>query len=270
MVILFSTFLTLLVGQTWAAAQKIEIVGPIEAVATDTITVHGYIVHTKGALIQATLEVNRGAKIEGTLLNDGSVQAREIYAIRLSAKAQSLELVGVVTSIDETTIGVGGQSFSLAGAQVKGTIVVGDTVKVEATLQADGTWAAIEVQKINAANPPVKGEFEIVGTLTEVGDGFIVVSGQKFDTTGAEIHDTLMAGMTVKVHAKLVNGQMVATEVESTYHAPEATAEGTPSPEATQGPDDHASRGQDDHSQDDHGKDGSGHDNGDDHGSGHG
>jgi hypothetical protein len=269
LVVLF--FLMVLTGNTLAAAQKIEIIGAIDAVTADTITVHGYTVHTTGALIQATLEVNKGVKIEGTLLSDGSVQAREIYAIRLSAKIQTLELVGVVTSIDETTIGLDGQSFSLAGAQIKGTIVVGDTVKVEAVLQTDGTWAAREVRKLGAAKAPANGEIEIVGTLTEVGDGFVVVSGQRFDTTGAEIHDPLMAGMTVNVHARLVNGQMLATEIESTYHTPRVTAEATLSPDGEHGPDDHSSGGQDDHSQsqDDHGKDGSGHDSGDDHGGGH-
>jgi hypothetical protein len=51
-------------------------------------------------------------------------------------------------------------------------------------------------------------EIEIVGTLQQIGDGFIVVSGQRIGVIGAEIKNPLVVGA-------LVNGQLVAREVEN-------------------------------------------------------
>jgi LysM repeat protein len=58
-------------------------------------------------------------------------------------------------------------------------------------------------------------EVELTGVLEQIGDGFIVVSGQTISIVGAEINDPLVVGGAVKVHFSTINGQAVAREVES-------------------------------------------------------
>jgi LysM repeat protein len=64
------------------------------------------------------------------------------------------------------------------------------------------------------AQDQLTGEVELIGALEQVGNGFIVVSGQTISINGAEIKDPLTVGDMVKVHYSLVGGQAVAREVE--------------------------------------------------------
>ena len=61
---------------------------------------------------------------------------------------------------------------------------------------------------------PDDDEFEIVGTLQQIGNGFIVVAGLPIGIVDAEINDPLIQGGLVKAHLSVVNGQLVAREVE--------------------------------------------------------
>ncbi|GEM_PF-5283082 len=56
-----------------------------------------------------------------------------------------VEFTGTVESMDGDTWIIDGQTIIVTNAEIKGNIQVGDTVKVEAYLQADGSLAALEI-----------------------------------------------------------------------------------------------------------------------------
>lgn len=63
-----------------------------------------------------------------------------------STSSNSTEVVGAIQSVTSNSITVNGVTITLGkNAEVKGTLKVGDVVKVEATKQADGSLLASEV-----------------------------------------------------------------------------------------------------------------------------
>ena len=60
-------------------------------------------------------------------------------------------------------------------------------------------------------------ELEVVGTLDEVGENYVVVAGQRYDTTGAEVKGVLVVGTLVKLELKrLDSGILIVEEVKPT------------------------------------------------------
>lgn len=205
-------------AQSNGGSAEVELIGVIEAMDTQTITVNGQIVNVARAEIRTALSVGLAVEVEGWLLVDGSVLAREVYAVQAGIQPGEVEVIGAVESLGSAALVVNGLTFDVSAAEMPGgTPAVGDRVKVHASLSADGRWIAREVERFvdnsTSGAAPV-GEVEITGTLTEIGTDFIVVSGQTIGTVGAEIKDTLVIGALVKVHMSVVSGQWVAHEVE--------------------------------------------------------
>ncbi|HML21503.1 MAG TPA: DUF5666 domain-containing protein [Aggregatilinea sp.] len=211
---------------------KVELVGLIEAVEQDTITVNGLVVDVAGAQVGAALEVGTAVWIEGVTLADGTIRASEVIPAESGVLLPGeLELVGLLDSLSASSAEVNGLAFDLAVAEVERGLAVGDLVKVHAGLSMDGNWIAREIETFAlddstttgataTAQPRFDdGEFEIVGTLMNAGEGFIVVAGQQIDVTRAEMHGTPLLGALVKVHLSLVNGEWVAREVETRFDA---------------------------------------------------
>jgi hypothetical protein len=128
------------------------------------------------------------------------------------------ELTGTLDAIGSGTITINGQLIDISGAEIKNALVPGALVKVHLSL-VNGQWVAREVELAgndDSSNDSARpaGEFEIYGTISEIGSGYIVVNGQRISTTGAEIEGPLAVGSFVKVHLSNVNGQWVAREVE--------------------------------------------------------
>ncbi len=210
---------------------KVELVGLIEAVGQDAITVNGLVVDVAGAEVSATLDVGAAVWVEGVTLVDGTIRASEVAPAEDGVLLPGeIEIVGVLDSLSSGAAAVNGLTFDLAVAEVEGGLAVGDLVKVHAGLSTDGDWIAREIEAFvtddststsgatATAEPRFhNGEIEIVGTLTNAGDGFIVVAGQQIDISGAEIHGTPLLGALVKVHLSLVNGEWVAREVETQF-----------------------------------------------------
>jgi len=204
---------------------EVEVVGAIEALGTNTLTVNGLLVDISSAEINTALQLDLTVKVEGVLASDGTITARQVNAVDQGILPDEAEFVGVVDRFDGNTLVVGGIAFDVSGAEISGDIAVGATVKVHARLLEDGTWTAREVEtedntpEAEATAEPEQndqaGEFEITGTLESVGDGFIVVSGQTISIAGAEIKDMLVPGALVKIHLSLIDGQLVAREVEN-------------------------------------------------------
>jgi uncharacterized membrane protein YgcG len=238
--LLILALVTLLIGQAvlaQSAQDTVELVGTIEAVNADgSIVVNGQTITITTAELNVALATGQVVKVEGTLLSDGHIAAREVQAPDVDdlQDDDEIELIGIVDSFDGTTLVVSGIPIDVRTAEINSPIVVGQLIKVHASFDANGNLIARETDD-NAddgmpspdSTPEVgddnggdddddrPGEFEITGTLEQVGDGFIMVNGQTISITGAEIKNQLVVGALVKLHLSHQNGQLVAREVEN-------------------------------------------------------
>lgn len=195
---------------------EVEFVGPIQAVDGTTLTVGGLSVDISAAQVRTPLALDALVRVEGVLLPDGSIVAREVRAATLPDEA---EFVGLVDALTAEAVVVSGLSFDVRAAEVGPGVAVGARVKVHATLSTEGVWVARQVALFipDRAGDDDDGDddrAELVGTLQEVGADYIVVSGQRISTVGAEIHDPLVVGLLVRVHLRLQGADLVAREVE--------------------------------------------------------
>lgn len=213
---------------------QIEFVGEIEALTTTTITINGQVIDISTAELNTALAVGEVVKVEGTLESDGSITARELYAVEDDDLLPGeVEIIGPITALDGDTITIGGLVIHVAEAELSDDLVleVDAVVKVHMSLVADTagveSWVAREVKADDTSDDSqddgsddsnddsaLPGEFEIVGTLTQTDGDTIVVSGLTIDITTAEIKGTLVVGALVKVHLSSVDGVLVAREVE--------------------------------------------------------
>jgi hypothetical protein len=212
-----------------ASTDNVEIVGVIQKVDAGTLTINGLTIDVRRAQLNVRVSVGLAVKVEGTLSGTGNnIVAREINAAETGIKPGEVEIVGIVQSMNGQQITVNGQVIDLSGAEIKAGVTVGKTVKVHLTVNTSGVWAAREVEVVLPGSPNDDvgddnsvtdnarvGEVEITGTLEQAGSDFIVVSGQRISITGAEVKGRLVAGVLVKVHFRVVNGQRVAREVEN-------------------------------------------------------
>ena len=177
------------------------------------------------------------------------------------APTSLIELRGVVSAQDATTLSIGSQMIDISGALVGEGVGVGQRVRVRAALAGPNLWRAQLVElftgsDMNAPLPnsgagtptstpfpmnapsvgtptatplpfsappagvpgagdiPFVDEFELVGTLDAVNGQTIIVSGLPISIVGAEIKTTLVAGMPVEVHVRMVNNVLTAREVD--------------------------------------------------------
>lgn len=160
---------------------------------------------------------------------------------RLSADGQSaqVEFTGVVDSIAADQWVVSGQVLLLTPqTAIDSSISVGNSVKVYATVTADGAVTANKIELPIAGSSPAvaqstPGAFddnddEFTGVVEAINPDSWLVSGQTFAFTAqTEIKDNIVVGDLVKVHfVTNPDGTMTATEIER------ATA-ATPDPSAT-------------------------------------
>jgi hypothetical protein len=227
----------------------IEIQGAITALTDTTLVVNGLTVDISTAQKRGTLVVGAIVKVEGTLLADGTVKARQVKVVTDATAPQENELTGSVESITGAVMVVSGQSFNTASAEIGSGVVVGVRVKVHFTI-VDGVFVAREVslaaapRRDDTPRGDRVGENELTGTVESIAGAVMVVSGQSFNTASAEIGSGVIVGAQVKVHYAVVDGVNVAREIHLATD-----------PDRSR--DDNPRRG---------GDDGAGHDAGDDHG----
>lgn len=205
------------------STNEIELVGVIQAYdGVSLLTVNDLTIDASTAEISTPLDVGLAVRVEGWLLTDGTVQAREIAPAEDDIMPGELETVGVLTSIDAAVAVVSGLTFDITAAEVEPGLVPGDVVEVHARL-VDTTWVAREIARHMSdsmddpspddSSDDMSEDFEITGTLQEIGDGYIIVSDQMIDTQTAEIHGPLVVGALVSVEVHWVDDVLVAHEV---------------------------------------------------------
>lgn len=148
---------------------------------------------------------------------------------KLSADGQSakVEFTGVVDSIASDQWVISGQTLLITSqTSIDDSILVGNTVKVEATVTADGKVTAnkIELPRVDSSDPKQKStptgfndkRDEFIGVVEAITADSWKVGGQTFGVTAqTEFKGNILLGDNVKVHYVLnSDGTMTATEIE--------------------------------------------------------
>ncbi|MEW6579933.1 MAG: DUF5666 domain-containing protein [Chloroflexota bacterium] len=231
---------------------EVEVVGVVKAIeGGTTLTVNGLRIDAAGAEIKTAIMVGAAVKVEGTLQPDGTILAREVKA----AEDEGLlpgesEFIGTLAGLSGTTATVNGLVFDIASAEIEPGLAAGMVVKVHARLSDGGVWVARAIERfVPAAGGTPEGHvpipagaectqchetqpgvaapsglvkvdddgLEIIGTLDEIGENYVVVAGQRYDTTGAEMKGALVVGTLVKIElTRLDSGILIAREVKPT------------------------------------------------------
>lgn len=116
-----------------------------------------------------------------------------------------IELVGEIEALSTTTLTINSQVVDISVAELNTTLAIGEVVKVEGTLEADGSIVAREVKSVEEGEL-LPGEVEIIGPVEAFDTDFLTIGGLVIDITTAELEDTLVleVGAVVKVHMSVV------------------------------------------------------------------
>lgn len=144
----------------------------------------------------------------------------------------TFELTGTLQSINLQEIVIDGITVDIRIADLGTRLTLGEIVRVEGTLEG-GTFTAREVgpprlpdpaatpevtagEASGASNNRDDDDFEFRGIIDSVGEGFVIVSGQRVEiASSTEIEAPLTAGQLVKVEGRLEGGIFAAREIET-------------------------------------------------------
>ncbi len=192
-------------------ANRFTITGPVEAMDAAGWTVAGQPIAVDEATdVEDGIVVGDTVRVDGLIQDDGSFLAEQI---RLIARDDGLpfEFTGVVEAMAGDAWTISGIAItSDADTEVDTAIVVGDVVKVEGQILADGVWLAHEIKLVDDD----ENEFEITGVVETMAPWR--VAGIEFETRDwTEIDPDVAIGDLVKVEGIiLADGTWVADEIE--------------------------------------------------------
>lgn len=230
---------------------EVKFNGEISEISTNSVTVEGVVFRTDAQTsLPQGLSAGKTVKVQALLLPDGSRYALSLSLDDSPDSANEFEFYGTVQAIDSASWMIADQLIKIDGVtQIDAGIVVGDTVKVEGTLQ-DGSLLANKIEKDSSLSPessetpaPAGQEVEISGLLQAINGGIYVVGGVEYHTNSAtEIKGVLVVGDFVKVHASLqADGTYLAREIEKSDDDDGISSSETPemseTPEASETPD---------------------------------
>jgi hypothetical protein len=142
----------------------------------------------------------------------------------ISLDDNQVEFTGALEALDEASLTVEGQLLSIVPeSEIASGLVLGDLVKVEAAILADGSLVALEVKPFEDASDDSDDEadeqddeIEFTGEISAMETGSWTIADQPvaiLDST--EIHGEFTVGDIVKVHAYLAeDGTLTAREIE--------------------------------------------------------
>ncbi len=127
--------------------------------------------------------------------------------------AAYLELIGIVTAFDATTLTINGQVIDISSADIDLQLAVGVLVEVHAWLLADGSIVAYEVDPFDD-DDLAPGEIELIGIVTALDGNTLTLGGLTIDISTAVIDDDdtpLRVGVLVEIYAVVFpDGRLVA------------------------------------------------------------
>jgi hypothetical protein len=205
---------------------EVEFTGIVESIGPDSWTVAGQIfVITLQTEIKGTILVGDLVKIEAMVGSDGIITAHVIKLVEETSSSSDdgseVEFTGIVESIGPDSWTVAGQIFVITlQTEIKGTILVGDLVKIEALVGTDGTITAhvIKLAGEKSASSGHGSNVDFTGVVESIGPDSWTVDGKILAITlRTRIKGTIIVGDTVNVKANNnLDGTLTAREIEKT------------------------------------------------------
>jgi hypothetical protein len=205
---------------------EVEFTGIVESIGPDSWTVGGQIFSiTLQTKIIGTIIIGDLVRIEALIGTDGTTTA---HMIRLAEEKSNshkegseVEFTGIVESIGPDSWTVAGQIFVITlQTEIKGTILVGDLVKIEALVGTDGTITAhvIKLAGEKSASSGHGSNVDFTGVVESIGPDSWTVDGKILAITlRTRIKGTIIVGDTVNVKANNnLDGTLTAREIEKT------------------------------------------------------
>jgi hypothetical protein len=222
------------------AGSEIEFTGVVTSIGGNAWEIGDSTVRvTTQTEIKAGVALGALVKVHASPQSDGSLLAREIELAAGDGSPQSggaddgtprpaneQEFTGIFSAINGDVWTIDGRQVRITPAtEVKGSLQVGQVLKVHASPGADGVLVAREVELAagadddddddddDDANP---NEQEFTGVLSAInGEVWTVAGRQVRITSGTEVKGVLQVGDVIKVHASPgADGVLVAREVE--------------------------------------------------------
>ena len=193
-----------------AEANRFVFTGTVDAMGDAGWTISGRDVQVNGeTVVETGIGIGDRVEVAGVILDDGTLLAGRIR--RVVVDSLPFEFVGVVESIGDDAWTISGVEIAVDGhTEIKGDPGVGDLVKVEGRILADGRWLAGEIEAVEDG----ERRFEFTGTVEQI-DPWLV-SGIHFDVSSrTQIDDGIVVGSRVKVEGRVLDdGVWLAEEIE--------------------------------------------------------
>ena len=122
-----------------------------------------------------------------------------LQGVVFSQTDNNIEFYGTIQSANSTAIVINGQIIDMRGAMVNTAFTPGLAVRIQATMLADGSLVARQIDALPVGIIP--GIVEINGTVLNLTAATLNVSGQVIDITNAEISGSIALGQSVRVFA---------------------------------------------------------------------
>lgn len=190
-----------------ASANRFMLSGEVESIAEEVWVVAGQPVAVDDAtVIDPAISVGHTAWVRGVILADGTLLAERISGID---GGHPFEFVGIVDNISTGEWVIAGIDIAVDDeTEIQGEIAVGDVVKVEGVILADGTWLAYEIKTAGD-----EAGFELIGAVDSIEPW--LVAGVPFDTDAfTEIDSGIELGDLVYVEGQILSdGTWLAREI---------------------------------------------------------
>jgi hypothetical protein len=194
-----------------APQERFTLSGPVEAIGGESWTVAGQVLTvTEQTEIETGIAIGDLVEATGVVLPGGGLVAEQIRMMD-SKSGVPFYLVGVVQAMGDEVWAVSGISITVGiETEVDPDIAVGNTVAVRGWIQADGSWQARSIRRLEVP----EGTFEFSGVVESIDPW--VVSGVPLETGAwTEIEAGIAISDTVRVEGRILeNGVWQADEIE--------------------------------------------------------
>ena len=211
-------------GQTWIVSNEIIETHPDTAIdsgisLTSLVKVEGSL--ADGVLLADSIKLD--SQLPGYPLGTVTIEPAEmgtpaVISTPVVIKGNEIEFFGALESNSGNSWTVAGRMVLIVPqTEIKGNLVVGDFVKVEAWQQLDGSFIAHEIEKKDQSGSELEGhDGEISGLITGISENSFLVAGVLVLANGfTEINGDLKIGDYVEVEGLLqADGSILASEID--------------------------------------------------------
>jgi hypothetical protein len=201
-------------------SSKKEFTGTADAIGADEWTVGGQLFQVNAQTeIKGNIQLGDMVKVHFVNNTDGTFTATEIELAAAQGQDDSkgLEITGKVEAFAPEAWTVKGQVFAVnAQTEIKGTILLGDVVKLHYVVNADGTFSATEIE-LAGDNQAHNSEKKLTGELQELTPTQATIGGVVVLITPQTVLDSgLIIGNQVKAEViTSPDGVMTALKIET-------------------------------------------------------